>query len=421
MDRATFSLLQTPFMRVDNEVQATPEALRREWLNLMDNVLQLLQTPVGSSAAFKFLQHVRGQFDLRTAPAGLVWTAQSLRPISTPNLNIFVEQIDSIISNTPALIPQLTLAIAGQWLFEFKYIFALYPPPPNDLPGFPVDPVRDLAIAAEVANYAAFRNDGQELESRISTALERNRAEFDTLMLEGQQGINKLNQNIIELQTKDEELRSKIASYQETLDDQSKRARAAEVILSDMGERLRATEENYTSFAKAIERKYAMSATREYWNSQARSAGLAFWISVAIVVLLLIGGASVLIIWHAGILATLQDILVTPDNLKPNMTLAQLAVTSINRLILIVLPLALVIWFARLLVRYMTRSLALADDARLRQAMMDTFLRLDVDSDLSKEERNVMLSALYRPGPGQAPDLPDFPNVIELINKIGTK
>jgi len=57
------------------------------------------------------------------------------------------------------------------------------------------------------------------------------------------------------------------------------------------------------------------------------------------------------------------------------------------------------------------------DDARIRQAMMDTFYRLATDQTLKDDERKLMLEALYRPAPGHS-DGPDFPNVIELVNKI---
>lgn len=422
MDRATFTLLQTPFARGSDEASTSPEGLREAWMDLTNRIIQILigEPAMAGSSIMSFLQRVRGEFDIRTAPAALVWTSQSLRPISSSGRDIFLEQLETTIKDAPANVPPLALALAAQWLFEFKYIFALYPSPrrSNDLGAYPTDATIDLGIAAEVANYAAFRNDGQELERRIANALENHRAQFETLMLEGQQSVNKLNTNIIDLQSKDEDLRTKINVYEETLKDQVKKSAAADTVLSDLGKRVVASDENIEKFTKAIERKYAMGATRDYWNNQAKSAGRAFWVSVFIVAVLLIGGSITLVACHAKILSALQDILITPENLKPDLTLMQLTVASVNRLILIVLPVALVIWFTRLVVRFTNRSLALMDDARLRQAMMDTFLRLDVDSDLSKEERNVMLSALYRPGPGQSPDLPDFPNVIELINRL---
>nr|QCL10528.1 hypothetical protein pC6.5c_635 [Rhizobium rhizogenes] len=420
MDRATYTFLQTPFVRVSEEVSIAPENLRADWLDLTQRTIQAIGPAEGLTPYLALLRQIRADFDVRTLPSSLVWMPQTLRPISTARKELFLKQLEANIRDVPANAPALSLALAGQWVFEFKYIFALFAKPKAGYESgtFTGDPGMDLAIAAEAASYAAFANDGRDLEDRIEKALESQRAQFETVLLQGQQAVNRLNENIIDLQSKDEELRTKIDGYEETLVDLIKRRAAADTALTGLEERVSKSDDNIEKFTKAIERKYAMGATRDYWNNQAKTAGRDFWISVFIMAVLLIGGALTLIFGHTAILNTLQDILITPESLRPDLTLIQLTVISINRLILIVLPLALLIWFARLVVRYMNRSLALADDAQLRQAMMDTFLRLDIDSELSKEERNVMLSALYRPGPGQSPDLPDFPNVIELINKI---
>ena len=98
----------------------------------------------------------------------------------------------------------------------------------------------------------------------------------------------------------------------------------------------------------------------------------------------------------------------------PNDT--QITIAAIGRLVIVTLPVFLYIWAIRLVVRFNSRSLMLLDDARLRLTMLDTFFHLIEKEGAVKEDRALVLNALFRPGPGHGDNV-DPPNFTELVTK----
>ncbi len=94
-----------------------------------------------------------------------------------------------------------------------------------------------------------------------------------------------------------------------------------------------------------------------------------------------------------------------------------LATIALSRLVLITLPIVFYFWMVRLVVRFNSRSLLLLDDAQQRHTMMDTYFHLIERETASKEDRALILAALFRPTPGQGPDNVDPPNFTELLQK----
>jgi hypothetical protein len=98
----------------------------------------------------------------------------------------------------------------------------------------------------------------------------------------------------------------------------------------------------------------------------------------------------------------------------PNDT--QITIAAIGRLVIVTVPVFLYIWAIRLVVRFNSRSLMLLDDARLRLTMLDTFFHLIEKEGAVKEDRALVLNALFRPGPGHGDNV-DPPNFTELVTK----
>ncbi|MCI9865829.1 hypothetical protein RHIZ_07735 [Rhizobium skierniewicense] len=98
----------------------------------------------------------------------------------------------------------------------------------------------------------------------------------------------------------------------------------------------------------------------------------------------------------------------------------QVTIAAIGRLVIVTVPIFLYIWAIRLVVRFNSRSLMLLDDARLRLTMLDTFFHLIQKEGAVKEDRALVLNALFRPGPGHGDNV-DPPNFTELVTKaMGT-
>lgn len=73
----------------------------------------------------------------------------------------------------------------------------------------------------------------------------------------------------------------------------------------------------------------------------------------------------------------------------------------------------------RLVGRMYTTAMARCEDARERSAMVETFLGLGSEegAKLTEEERLIMLTALFRPGPGEPTDDSGTQHLLELLTK----
>lgn len=204
--------------------------------------------------------------------------------------------------------------------------------------------------------------------------------------------------------------------------------------LEELGSKVQPIQTNYDNFKKAIETKYQIDITRQLWRSRHRNNALAFWISAAVLIVLLVVLPGIAIFNYKSILVEIGNMLellhptagvtagtppIGPDsNIATNgKDATAYAIAALNRLIFIAFPLGLYVWLVRLVVRFNGRSLTLMDDATTRQALMDTFYRIANDNGATDKEREMMLQAIFRPLPGHQNDSADFPNVIELVQK----
>lgn len=90
----------------------------------------------------------------------------------------------------------------------------------------------------------------------------------------------------------------------------------------------------------------------------------------------------------------------------------------ISRVLLITLPSIIVIWVLRTILRWANLNLALAEDAAQRSVMAQTYVNLLTNGDVTedKDDRKVMLEAIFRPLPGIQEMDSAPPSIINFAN-----
>lgn len=324
-----------------------------------------------------------------------------------------------------------------------------------DVPDFQIDSERQK-LGRAVVSYTALRAVVTVNRAWGSEELGSLRSQMEAAVRNAQFRLQQISDELIDKQKLDSDLResllarvadagTRLLSLQDQVAQSNAAILSAEKKVGDFREKIEPIEKNFDAFSAAIEARFQISATKKLWRERALSSGISFYISAALLLFLLIVPAVVVATSYNAISHAVQSALLKPQEpTAPTSDVAkqkeeagastelsegrkgttaeplnsvELAAVTLNRAVLLFFPIALYIWLIRLIVRYNSRSMLLMDDARIRQAMMDTFYRLATDQTLKDEERRLMLEALYRPAPGHS-DGPDFPNVIEFVNKI---
>lgn len=170
--------------------------------------------------------------------------------------------------------------------------------------------------------------------------------------------------------------------------------------------------------------RFGTEAARKLWGEREKQGRFAL-IASSIAIFLLIAAPLVgAICFTPEVLHYLAQIvaassLPTTDangQVLPTPNDTQITIAAIGRLVIVTVPVFLYIWAIRLVVRFNSRSLMLLDDARLRLTMLDTFFHLIEKEAAVKEDRALVLNALFRPGPGHGDNV-DPPNFTELVTK----
>ncbi len=95
----------------------------------------------------------------------------------------------------------------------------------------------------------------------------------------------------------------------------------------------------------------------------------------------------------------------------------------VSRVVLITIPIGIAIWVLRALLRWANLNLALAEDAAQRSVMAQTYVNLLTSGDVTedKDDRKVMLEAIFRPLPGIQEMDTAPPSIINFSNPNTTK
>ncbi|WP_113266624.1 hypothetical protein [Agrobacterium cavarae] len=170
--------------------------------------------------------------------------------------------------------------------------------------------------------------------------------------------------------------------------------------------------------------KFGTEAARKLWGEREKQSRFAL-IASSIAIFCLIAAPIIgAICFTTEVLHYLAQIVAasslpttdTTGQVLPAPNDTQITIAAIGRLVIVTVPVFLYIWAIRLVVRFNSRSLMLLDDARLRLTMLDTFFHLIEKEGAVKEDRALVLNALFRPGPGHGDNV-DPPNFTELVTK----
>ncbi len=170
--------------------------------------------------------------------------------------------------------------------------------------------------------------------------------------------------------------------------------------------------------------RFGTEAARKLWGEREKQSRIALIASSIAIFLMIAAPIGLAICFTSEVLHYLAQIvaasaLPTTDATGqplPTPSDAQVTIAAIGRLVIVTVPIFLYIWAIRLVVRFNSRSLMLLDDARLRLTMLDTFFHLIEKEGAVKEDRALVLNALFRPAPGHGDNV-DPPNFTELVTK----
>lgn len=248
-----------------------------------------------------------------------------------------------------------------------------------------------------------------------------------------------------EADRKGQELSAAMSEYHKFLDSQQLRqAQAAEAIanaekqLADAGH---AFEQKATEFEDRNQQidsnirqlradldaqvaRFGTEAARKLWGKREKQSRFALVASSIAIFFLIAAPILGAICFTPEVLHYLAQIVAasslpttdTTGQVLPAPNDTQITIAAIGRLVIVTVPVFLYIWAIRLVVRFNSRSLMLLDDARLRLTMLDTFFHLIEKEGAVKEDRALVLNALFRPGPGHGDNV-DPPNFTELVTK----
>jgi len=177
--------------------------------------------------------------------------------------------------------------------------------------------------------------------------------------------------------------------------------------------------ENVEAFKEALREEAKIEAAKQLWDQRATAASRGFWTSAILLLLTLVVIPVTGFCNLDSVIAVLRHIsettLIGIDQSKAEGGV--MLGLAINRIVIVTVPLALYFWMVRILVRFNLRSQMLMDDARQRHTMMNTYFHLIEKQSAVKEDRALILNALFRPTPGQQNDSVDPPNFTELMDK----
>jgi hypothetical protein len=450
MDYPTFMLLQNVFERSPGDVDRAPIPAATGWAEVIQAELGWARSKFGGvHPIVSALEKIQGQFTTLMSNNGVHVAVTTLRPISKESVTAFLNALGPqlAISDPPNALP-LVMAAWAQLAVELRYVLAMNIPSGSSV-AIPVGEVRPknsiswseqslhMAFEAEVSSYISWQTALEAsivpTQSEAKDLIRHYQQRFSELDADAQARNANLSSIVIDLQGKDKELREAIEkskadvdmaaeNFQEQYTAADQALAIAEQKAVNVTVLVENTKANYDAFTQAIEERFRIGATRKLWNSRAIRNGIAFAISAGLLTIFLLVIPVCALLHLDSVIVGLRHIGdVTIQGLPDNMSPAQLTVVTISRLVVITVPLALYFWVIRLIVRFNMRSLALMDDAQQRKTMMETYFHLIEQNAAVREDRALILNALFRPGPGQVADNVDPPNFVDLVEKAMAK
>lgn len=168
------------------------------------------------------------------------------------------------------------------------------------------------------------------------------------------------------------------------------------------------------SVASGFKTEGVLKSAFDLWDDKEKRHRKAFKIGIGIYVGLIVIITILAAVYNGPVFEYLGNIFsVTKDNLTQ----------AFSHLILITLPLGIVVWVLRTVLRWANLNLALAEDAAQRSVMAQTYVNLLTNGDVTedKDDRKVMLEAIFRALPGIQEMDTAPPSIINFSNPKSAK
>lgn len=156
---------------------------------------------------------------------------------------------------------------------------------------------------------------------------------------------------------------------------------------------------------KELKASFVLETAMRLWKTKASQHTKLFYFGSAIFALSILFPVGILLEnWE---LLTVEFAKLTPQD-KP---------FAFGSLVLVTIPILGYAWILRLISRFTLQNMILADDASQRRVLANTFIRLVGQGDIDeKQDRAIMLNALFRPIPGAKEQDIQPPNLADFIN-----
>lgn len=157
----------------------------------------------------------------------------------------------------------------------------------------------------------------------------------------------------------------------------------------------------------------------ELWKKRIMEYKISFWSSSLLIAFSLIGVALAIFYQSDYIIDyinKMQERFISVAAEKESYIAA--AFGAAGRTFVIAIPIALFIWFVRILVRFNMRSMLLLDDAEQRNTIIDTYIRLVDRGAANIDDRPIVLEALFRRVPGHGSDTVAPPNLSDMLTAV---
>lgn len=181
----------------------------------------------------------------------------------------------------------------------------------------------------------------------------------------------------------------------------------ARKVVRKSAKQMAAHKSRMTTIEEAFKTKIAVQAADTYWgdrllaNHQSAETARSWFVGVGAI----------------GLLVTLAIVVLAASILPDNIDVTKF---STLQMIVFGLPTLIYVWLLRITVGRWKRHISLKEDAEQRLSMLSTFLALEAGGDATKEERILMLSALFRSHDEAAEE--EIPNpVVNAVLKRVTK
>lgn len=429
MDYNTFELLQFPYVL---ENQERPPSARdvSEVRDAYTDFSERLSKMLGANGSTHSLANfVRRLLDsIKTHLDNCLLPGETRKPaipmLTQNNLSEYLIRID-VLSGEGNDVEKTNfiLQVLAAYLYETKNIWIVGPI--VEIPQFPPN------LIAEFVSYTTWKIGQESRDSETDIfgirSSEEKRLSYLNNQVERLLGGQKHSLGSLSAVIDDTKSKLDEALQRLDIDTNTTKARVTEMGLSldaskheleTLLSEIEATKTNVKAFKEAVRVEFGTDATKKLWKYRANWSAASFWISAGVIAIAIIAPPWYALTHISSVVEVLKAIGdAAAHGFSDNGTPAQITASAISRLVIVSAPLALYFWAIKLLVRFNTRSMLLMDDARQRHTTMDTYSHLVEKNKATVEERGLMLSALFRPLPGQGTKNVEPPNFIEIINK----